>query len=97
MRDPAKLSTILKFIGTLFLVGLIFMGIFLAYVVFNPSQAGFFNTVFGIEPDAIANTLKYLINGSFGIITFALSIVFIITLFRTIWTPREQKRKKLTQ
>lgn len=96
-RDPVKTSTILKFIGTLFLVGLIFMGIFLAYIVFNPSQAGFFNTVFGIDPNDIAEVLKYLINGSFGIITFALSIVFIITLFRAIWTPKDQKRKKMSQ
>lgn len=95
-RDPVKMGTILKFIGTLFLVGLIFMGIFLAYVVFNPQQAGFFNTVFGINPEDIANLLKVLIYASFGAISFVLAIVFVVSLFRAIWTKKEQKRTKIT-
>ena len=96
-RDPMSTSKILKLIGTFFLVGLIFLGTFLSYIVFNPDQAGFFNTVFGIDPNDIANILKKLVNVSFGIITFALSIVFIITLFRAIWAPKDQKRNKISK
>lgn len=92
---PVSPATILKFIGALLLVILIFFGSFLSYVVFNPEQAQFFVNVFRVDPNDIANLLKKLINYSFGIITFFFSIAFIITLFKAIWTPREQKRKKV--
>ncbi len=94
-REPMSTATILKLIGTLFLVFLIFMGMFLAYIVFNPDQAGFFVSVFGILPSDVANVLSGLINVSFGILSTIISIVFIVALFRAFWTPKEQKRKKL--
>lgn len=94
-RSSMDTATVFKLIGTLFLVGLIFFGTFLAYIVFNPSQAGFFITVFGIDPNDIAALLKTLINASFGVLTAAISVVFIITLFQAIWTKKELKRKKL--
>ncbi len=52
--------------------------------------------VFGILPSDIATVLSYLLNGSFGIISFLLSIVFLVTMFRAFWTPKEQKRRKAT-
>lgn len=88
-------ATAFKFIGALLLVILIFFGSFLTYVVFNPDQANFFVNVFGVDPNDIANILRELIKYSFGTITFFLSIGFVITLFKAIWTPREQKRKKI--
>lgn len=94
-REPMSTATIFKLIGTLFLVFLIFMGMFLAYIVFNPDQAGFFVSVFGILPSDVANVLSGLINVSFGILSTIISIVFIVALFRAFWTPKEQKRKKL--
>lgn len=86
---------IVKFIGTLLLIATIFFGSFLAYVVFNPDQAGFFVTVFGINPSDVANILKKLINGIFGIIAAVVAIIWIISLFRAIWTPKTLKRKRL--
>lgn len=67
----------------------------MAYIVFNPEEAGFFVSVFNVSPSNIETVLSYLLNGSFGVISFILSIVFLVTLFRAIWTPKEQKRKKL--
>jgi hypothetical protein len=86
---------ILKLIAVLLGVTVIFFGSFLAYVVFNPGQSRFFVTVFGIDPNQIANLLKLLINWSFGLVVLSLSIIWFIALFRAIWTPRELKRKKL--
>lgn len=94
-RDPMTAGTVLKLIGTLFLVLLIFFGAFLSYIVFNPEEAKFFVNVFGILPSDIATVLSFLLNGSFGIISAILSVVFLVSMFRAIWTPKEQKRKKL--
>jgi PKD repeat protein len=94
-RDPLTAATVLKLIGSLLLVAVIFFGSFLAYIVFNPEQAGFFVNIFGINPNDVQDILKKLINGSFGIIVLIFSIVWIISLFRAIWTPREQKRRRL--
>ena len=88
-------GTILKIIGSLLVVSIIALGSFLTYVVFNPDQAGFFITVFGIDPNDVANLLKQLVNVSFGVVTLVLAIVWIIALFRAIWTPKEYKRKRL--
>ena len=94
-RDPMTAGTVLKLIGSLLLVAVIFFGSFLAYVVFNPDQAAFFVNIFGIDPNDIQNLLKSLINGSFGITVLIFSIVWITSLFRAIWTPRDQKRRRL--
>ena len=51
--------------------------------------------IFGINPNDIQNLLKKLINGSFGITVLIFSIVWILSLFRAVWTPREQKRRRL--
>jgi len=85
----------MKFAWSLFFVAVIFFGSFLAYIVFNPDQAGFFNSMFSIDRNDIATILKKLINGSFGVIIFILSIIWIISLFRAIWTPKDLKRKRL--
>ncbi len=95
VREPMSIWVLLKGIASMLFVALIFFWSFLAYVVFNPGEAQFFVTVFGIDPADIANILKKLINGSFGVILLALSIVWITTLFRAIWTPKELKRKRM--
>lgn len=94
-REPMPPGMILKAIGALFFVAIIFFGSFLAYIVFNPDQAYFFVNVFGINPNDLAGVLKKLINGSFWIIILVLSVVWIISLFRAIWAPKELKRKRL--
>lgn len=86
---------VLKLIGTLLFIAIIFFGSFLAYIVFNPDQASFFVTIFGISPNDIQKLLKTLINSSFGITVLAFSMVWIVSLFRAIWTPKEQKRRRL--
>ncbi len=93
-RDPLTASTILKLIGSFLLIAIIFFGSFLAYIAFNPDQASFFVN-FGINRNDIQALLKKLINGSFGITVLIFSIVWIISLFKAIWTPRDQKRKRL--
>lgn len=82
-------------IGAIIAVSIIFFGSFLAYIVFNPQQAYFFVNIFGINPTDIAIILKRLINISFGTIIFISSIIWIITLFQAIWTPKELKRKRI--
>ncbi len=94
-KEPINPVLILKWIGSIFLVALIFFWSFLAYIVLHPEQAQFFVTTFGINPNDVANILKRLITLSFGVITFVLSIAWIIILFRAIWTPKELKRKKI--
>lgn len=93
-REPINIATALKFIGVLAFVVFVFLGIFLSYVVFNPDQATFFVNVFGILPSDVAELLKKLIGVTFGFIAFILSITFIVSMFRAIWTPKEQKRRK---
>lgn len=94
-KEPLSPFTVLKAIGSLFLVALIFFGSFLAYIVFNPEQAQFFVTTFGIDPQDVADVLKRLITISFWVVLLVLSIVWIIVLFRAIWTPKDLKRKKI--
>ncbi len=93
--EPISWAMFMRLIGTILFVVIIFFGSFLAYIVFNPDQATFFINIFGINPSDIAHLLKNLINGSFGITIFILSILWIISLFRAIWTPKILKRKKL--
>ena len=93
-KQPIPPGTIFKAIGALFFAWVIFFASFLAYIVFNPGDAQFFVTMFGIDTKDVENILRKFINGSFGIIIFFLSIVWIIQLFRAIWTPTEQKRRK---
>lgn len=95
IRKPMDMVTVLKLIGSLFLITIIFFGGFLAYIVFNPDQSQFFVNVFGVNPNDIANILKKLINYSFWTISFILSAWFIITWFNAIHTPKEQKRRKV--
>jgi PKD repeat protein len=94
-REPLPPGTIMKAIGALLFTGIIFFASFLAYIVFNPGEAQFFITMFGIDTKDVASILRKFINGSFGIIILALSILWLITLFRALWAPREQKRKKI--
>ncbi len=93
--EPISWAMFMRLIGAILFVVIIFFGSFLAYIVFNPDQATFFINIFGINPSDIAHLLKNLINGSFGITIFILSILWIISLFRAIWTPKILKRKKL--
>lgn len=92
--QPISYSMVLKFIGTIFIVALIFFGSFLAYIVFNPSQAQFFVN-FGINPNDVALFLGKLVNAIFGIIVLLTSILWIILLFRALWTAKDLKRKRL--
>lgn len=64
-REPLSTATVLKAIGALIVVLIIFFGSFLAYIVFHPEQAYFFVNIFGINPNDIATILKKLINISF--------------------------------
>lgn len=92
-KEPMRPADFLKIVGALFLVALIFFGSFLAYVVFNPEQAQFF-IQFGINRADIQTLLARLVNAIFGAITFSLSVVWVVYLFRMILTKKEYKRKK---
>lgn len=94
-REPISMATFLKLIGSLLFVAIIFLGSFFAYIAFNPDQALFFVNTFNINPNDVQDLLKKLINGSFWFIMVILSIVWIISLFRAFWTPKELKRKRL--
>lgn len=94
-KEPLSPLTLLKWIWSLFLVAVIFFGSFLAYIVFHPEQAQFFVSTFWIDPRDVANILRRLITGSFGMILLILSISWIISLFRAIWTPKDLKRKRI--
>jgi PKD repeat protein len=94
-RKPVPPSVILKAIGSLLFAVTIVFASFLAYIVFHPQDAQFFVSMFGINTADVADLLQKLINGSFGIILFVLSIGWIISLFRALWVPEWQKRKKL--
>lgn len=88
-----KTGDFLRIVGAILLVSFIFFGAFLAYIVFNPGQAQFFLS-FGINPSDIASLLQNLVNGIFGMITFVLSVGWIILLFRAILTKKEYRKKK---
>ncbi|PID83780.1 hypothetical protein CSB09_04415 [Candidatus Gracilibacteria bacterium] len=95
IRKPVSKTLVLQYIGSLLLIFTIVFGAFITYIVFNPGQSVFFITIFGINPTDVAILLKNLVNGSFGVILFVLSVIWIITLFRAIWTPKKYKRKRL--
>ncbi len=92
-RDPITPAQMMRVLGALILVGLIFFGTFLAYIVFNPGQAQFFIR-FGINPGDVATLLQTLVNGIFGSLTFLLSITWIFLLFKAIITKKEYRRRK---
>ncbi len=94
-QEPMSPGMVMKLLGSILFVSTIFFGSFLAYIVFNPDQAIFFMNVFNINRNDIANLLKILINGSFGVIMLITSIIWIISLFRAFWTPKDLKRKRL--
>ncbi|HRI36523.1 MAG TPA: PKD domain-containing protein [bacterium] len=92
-KKKANIVDFLKFLGALFVVGLIFFGSFLAYIVFNPENAQFF-VGFGINPADIKSLLATLVSAIFGTVAFLLSIVWLVLLFRAIRTKKEYRRKK---
>ncbi len=94
-KEPISMATFLKLIGSLLFVATIFLGSFFAYIGFNPDQALFFVNTFNINPNDVQDLLKQLINGSFWFIMVILSIVWIVSLFRAFWTPKDLKRKRL--
>lgn len=94
-KKPLPPWVIFKAISALFFAGIIFFASFLAYIVFNPGEAQFFIVMFGIDTKDVATILRKFIHGSFGTIMLVVSIFWIITLFRAIWTPKEQKRRKI--
>ena len=94
-REPISMALFMKIIGSLLFVAIIFFGSFLAYIAFNPAQAVFFTNTFNIDPNDVQNLLKKLINGSFGFIMIIVSIVWIISLFRAFWVPKDMKRKRM--
>lgn len=83
---------ILRMMGALFFVSLVFFGSFLAYIVFNPGQAKFFIN-FGINPADVASLLSNLVNGIFGTLSFVLSTLFIYTLFKAYLTKGAPKKR----
>lgn len=94
-KEPMNFGTFAKLIGSLLFVAIIFLGSFLAYIVLNPGQASFFVNNFGINPKDIGRLLSQLVNISFGMIFFVISIAWIVSLFRAFWTPKELGRKRL--
>jgi chitodextrinase len=91
-KNPITPAQIMRIIGGLFFVALVFFGSFLAYIVFNPEQARFFIS-FGINPADIATLLVKLVNTIFGSLTAGLSILFMYFLFRwyiTKWVPKKR-------
>lgn len=91
-KNPVTPAQIMRIIGGLFFVALIFFGSFLAYIVFNPEQARFFIS-FGINPADIATLLVKLVNGIFGSLTAGLSILFMYFLFRWYITKGAPKKR----
>ncbi len=85
---------ILRMIGALFFVSLVFFGSFLAYIVFNPGQAKFFIN-FGINPADVASLLSSLVNGIFGALSFVLSTLFIYTLFKAYLSKGAPKKRAI--
>ena len=61
-REPLPPATILKGILAMVFVALIVFASFLAYIVFNPGDAQFFVSMFGIDTKDVANLLRRLIN-----------------------------------
>jgi PKD repeat protein len=94
-KEAISLGVFLKLIASLLFISIIFFWSFLAYIAFNPDQAVFFTRTFNIDPNDVQNLLKKLINGSFGFVMVIISIVWIVTLFRAFWVPKELKRKRL--
>lgn len=93
-KKPISTADFLKFIWAIFAVTLIIFSSFLAYIVFNPSDAKQFLLMFWISPVQIQSLLYSLVNTSFWLVTLFTSIIWIIFLFKAILTKKEYKRKK---
>jgi PKD repeat protein len=93
-KTPITPGQIVQMLGALLFVALVFFGSFLAYIVFNPAQARFFNT-FGINTLDVASLLSQLVNGIFGALTFILSCLFAYFLFRTYLAKGAPKKRAI--
>jgi PKD repeat protein len=93
-KNPITPGQIVQMLGALLFVALVFFGSFLAYIVFNPAQARFFNT-FGINTLDVASLLSQLVNGIFGSLTFILSCLFAYFLFRTYLAKGAPKKRAI--
>lgn len=93
-KKPIAPGQILRMVGGLLFVSLIFLGSFLAYIVFNPDQARFFIN-FGINPSDVATLLSNLVNGIFGILSFVLSGLFAYFLFKVYLAKEAPKKRAL--
>lgn len=93
-KEALPPGTILKAVLSLFFTAVIFLAIGLAYIIFNPDEAQIFVRLFRIDIPNLISWLRSLVNSTFGILFIGISIVLFISIFKAIWTPREQKRKK---
>lgn len=94
-QESISFATFMKLAGSILFVAIIFLGSFWAYIVLNPEDSVFLIKNLNIDPNDVAIRLKQLINGTFWTIIFILSIVWIISLFKAFWTPKDLKRKKM--
>ncbi len=92
-KEPLKLQDFINIFWAILIVSIIFFSSFLTYIVFNPDQAQFFIELW-INPEDIKNLLKNLVNLSFWFVTIAISVIWIVLLFKAILTKSEYKKKK---
>jgi hypothetical protein len=93
-RKVVTPAQILRIMGALLFVSLIFFGSFLAYIVFNPEQAKFF-IGFGIKLSDVKTLLSNLVNGIFGTLTFSFSTLFIFCLFKVYLSRGNLKKRAI--
>lgn len=85
------------FLGWILFIALILWGAFLSFVVLNaktPEDVSFFGSLW-ISLNDINSFLLKLTTFIFSIIIVIETIILIITLFKALFTKKDQKRKKL--
>lgn len=94
-KNKPKKSTgdVFRIISSILLAVVVMFGAFLAYIVFNPNQVQFFISLW-IDPKEVKDLLKTLVSISFGCVTFVLTIISLIFLFRAFFTKKEFTKKK---
>lgn len=93
-KNPSKSTKdFWRIFGAIFLAWIVFFSAFLWYIVFNPDQAQFFISLW-IDPQDIKSLLEKLVNYAFWLLTWVLSIISLIFLFRAFVTKKEFAKKK---
>lgn len=92
-NKPKKGVPILGILAGVAILFLLFVVLMVAVVAVGDANNSLL-VAFGIDESRLKEVLLFIVNGSFGIVAFAMLLVFVISMFRVSLLKKEEKEKR---